>query len=169
MRSQVWNWNVESPSVDSFSCQDVMYVHNCHSLDSQCSPNMIQTQSNHFCHTYLSLPLCYRQYTMFWCVHAIMIVCCQLEMNLMGVVFDDTQNSWHSCSIVVVSCTPVASVERPSLRSGLPDVAEQPNQPMKFNFPKRQFSETKSITPFRARTMTFCLAKILKMNKLRRS
>ena len=45
----------------------------------------------------------------------------------------------------MVSCTPVASVGEPSLRSGLPDVAEWPNQPMKFNFPKRQFGETKIV------------------------
>ena len=56
MRSQVWNWNVESPSVEfQVSRYNVLYVHNCHSLDSQCSSDMIQTLSNHCCHTYLSL------------------------------------------------------------------------------------------------------------------
>ena len=38
-----------------------------------------------------------------------------------------------------------APVGEPSSRSELPDVAERPNQPMKFNFPKRQFGKTKIV------------------------
>ena len=38
-----------------------------------------------------------------------------------------------------------APVGEPSSRLELPDVAERPNQPMKFNFLKRQFGKTKIV------------------------
>ena len=61
---------------------------------------------------------------------------------------DNAHARQSNVSIRVRSCSEMASyapVGEPSLRSELPDFAERPNQPMKFNFPKRQFGKTKIV------------------------
>ena len=56
-------------------------------------------------------------------------------------------NKMHACVAALKWCRALLLpvLESQACGLGLPDVAEWPNQPMKFNFPKRQFGKTKIV------------------------